>query len=123
MTSEQERIDAASHAPACPAVVGGFPCNRNLGHRGDHATGPDWLVSAVTGTFTAAQFGEVVLGAVDMLEQELGLGERDHDLLSLLVAAVGVRLSVPDAGLDAVIGRALPDRTPAEVRRWWNEWA
>ena len=90
---------------------------------GDYAKEASALVSAVTGTFTAAQFGEVVLGAVDMLEQELGLGERDHDLLSLLVAAVGVRLSVPDAGLDAVIGRALPDRTPAEVRRWWNEWA
>jgi hypothetical protein len=44
MTPEQERIDAASHAPACPAVVDGFPCNRNLGHWGDHAAGLDWLL-------------------------------------------------------------------------------
>jgi hypothetical protein len=46
MTPEQERIDAASHAPACPAVVNGFPCERNLGHRGDHFYGPadSWLL-------------------------------------------------------------------------------
>lgn len=44
MTPEQERLDAASHAPACPAIVDGSPCNRNLGHNGDHATGPDWLL-------------------------------------------------------------------------------
>jgi len=42
MTPEQERIDAASHAPACPAVVDGFPCNRNSGHWGDHAAGSTW---------------------------------------------------------------------------------
>lgn len=37
MTPEQERLDAASHAPACLADVDGFPCIRNLGHWGDHA--------------------------------------------------------------------------------------
>lgn len=41
MTPEQERIDAASHAPPCTAIVDGFPCDRNLGHHGDHATGEE----------------------------------------------------------------------------------
>jgi len=44
MTPEQERIDAASHAPACPFVVDGEPCRRNRGHYGEHYTGPGWLL-------------------------------------------------------------------------------
>lgn len=90
---------------------------------GDYAKEARALVSAATGTFTPEEIAEITLGAADMLEIELGLGERDTDLLSLMIAAVGVRLSDPDAALDAVITRALPDRTPVEVRGWWDGWS
>jgi len=55
-----------------------------------------------------------------MVLDELGLGERDADLLDLVGRAFADRLSGARTPLDDLISQA--GRDPADVRTWWSGW-
>lgn len=58
----------------------------------------------------------LVLDGLDLADSE-----RDTDLVDLIEAAFADRLGGGKASLDDVIGARGDD--PAEVRKWWTEWA
>ncbi|MFC4859286.1 hypothetical protein [Actinophytocola glycyrrhizae] len=57
----------------------------------------------------------------DMLERELELGDRDQDLINLMVNATLARLDDPTVSFDDMIGDNF-DTLPHEVRGWWSSW-
>jgi hypothetical protein len=73
-------------------------------------------------TYTVSQVMDLAEQAAALIVDELGLGERDSDLYSLIEDALLYRLTEPgEPTLDQVITRYRMD-IPEEVRSWWNGW-
>jgi hypothetical protein len=63
---------------------------------------------------------EVAVNAgADLVMEDLSLGDRDYDLINLVVNAIMVRLEDAEASLDDVIRENYGD-SPEEVRGWWD---
>ena len=59
--------------------------------------------------------------AAELIAAELGLSERDTDLLALAGAVAAELIDNPGITLDEVIA-ARYDDSPAKVRSWWTSW-
>ncbi|OKH95406.1 hypothetical protein [Streptomyces uncialis] len=70
-------------------------------------------------TYTRADISKAVNGGADLVHDELGLGERDYDLLGLIVNAAMAVLDQPGTSLDDVIRDSYKEE-PEEVRGWWD---
>lgn len=71
----------------------------------------------ITRAATAGAFAEASAAVLE----ELGLGERDADLLNLVEKTFLDRLGGARTPLDDLISQV--GRNPADVRRWWSGWA
>lgn len=69
------------------------------------------------GTYTREDVMAAVNAGVDLVLDELALGECQADLVNLVVNAIGTVLDNPGASLDQVIEENY-DEDPAEVRAW-----
>ncbi|OLF13489.1 hypothetical protein [Actinophytocola xanthii] len=72
--------------------------------------------------YTPSAISAAVHAGADLVQDELDLGERDQDLIHLIVNAATMHLDNPDVSFDDVV-RATFDRPPAAVRGWWSSWA
>jgi hypothetical protein len=63
-----------------------------------------------------------VHAGAELVQDELDLGERDQDLIHLIVSAAMMHLDNPEVSFDDVV-RAAFDRLPGAVRGWWSSWA
>jgi hypothetical protein len=82
---------------------------------GDKQGGDD---SAMT-SYTHRQVSDAVTAGVDLVHDELDLGERDQDLLNLAVNAIMTQLADASADLDDVIRENYNDDS-VDVRQWWD---
>jgi hypothetical protein len=74
-------------------------------------------------SFTREEVDAAVHDGVGLVVSELGLGERDADLLHLTAAVQLAKLGYPPLfTLNEVIERDY-DVPPAEVRGWWDRWS
>lgn len=70
--------------------------------------------------YTLEQVSKAVNAGADLVQDGLGLtGDRDWDLINLLVNAAIVKLENESADLDDVI-RECFEADPEEVRGWWG---
>ncbi|MFI5777008.1 hypothetical protein [Nocardia sp. NPDC051570] len=76
-----------------------------------------------SGDLTRGDFIGALSEGMSLVYQELGLGERDWDLLDLAVKAILVRAYDDSASLDDVIEIGLDGVSPSEVRSWWTGWS
>ena len=86
-----------------------------------------WLIEAgqraAEGTlYTRDEIRDAIASGAALVSDDLGLSERDADLLLLVLYAVMARLDDKDIDLDTVIRENYPDTTPAQVRGWWTSW-
>ncbi len=82
----------------------------------------DGPVAATAGLFTRDETTAALDRAMDVLRAELGLGERDTDLLTLFCRVAAGALGGEPVTLDEVIGVHYEE--PAQiVRAWWNGWS
>ncbi|QLE71132.1 hypothetical protein FGW37_05505 [Streptomyces rectiverticillatus] len=72
--------------------------------------------------YTRDAVSTAVNAAADMVRDELSAGERDIDLINMIVNATLTLLDRPNVSLDGVIGENY-DTSPEEVRSWWNSWS
>lgn len=72
--------------------------------------------------FTRAQVAQAVNAGADLVRDSLPTGDRDADLINLVVNAALTLLDAPGLSLDDVI-RACYETEPAEVRGWWDGWS
>lgn len=72
--------------------------------------------------FRAADVEDIAASAGELVCDALDLGERDRDLIGIVVNAIRVRLGEPDADLDTVLEQSYPTFTPEEIRSWWTNW-
>lgn len=73
--------------------------------------------------YTREEVDTAADAAVDMLIAELGLGDRDIDLLRLACAAVAGKLADSAATLDNVVECSYDGVSTAELKSWWNGWS
>lgn len=85
-------------------------------HSGQAADGP----TAKTEAEEAIQ--EHANAGADLVIDALDLGDRDTDLINLVVNAACHVSEQPEASFDAMV-RAKYDTDPNEVRDWWDEWS
>ena len=72
--------------------------------------------------FTRAQVEQAANAGADLVRDGLDIGDRDTDLINLVVNATLTMLDEPGVSdLDDVIRRCY-ETEPAEVRGWWNGW-
>ena len=72
--------------------------------------------------FTRAQVEQAANAGADLVRDGLDIGDRDTDLINLVVNAALTMLDEPGiSDLDDVIRRCY-ETEPAEVRGWWNGW-
>jgi hypothetical protein len=62
---------------------------------------------------------EGVNAGASLFRDALNLGDRDDDLLILVVNTALTRLDQPDEDFDDVVNANYTD-TPSEVREWWD---
>lgn len=82
-------------------------------------------VPCTAGLFTRKEAELARNGAASLVIDELGLGERDSDLLDLAGAVAAELIDQDPPGavtLDGVI-RARYSDSPAKVRSWWTAWS
>jgi hypothetical protein len=72
--------------------------------------------------YSREQVAEALNAGADLVRDGLEAGERDADLINLVVKAALTLLDEPGLSLDEVIGRCY-DAEPAVVRGWWGGWA
>lgn len=74
--------------------------------------------------YTREQISRAVNDGADLVLQELaGDGERDTDLINMVVNSVLELLDHPEGmDLDEVIRRNY-ETSPEEVRSWWSNWS
>lgn len=72
--------------------------------------------------YTREQVSEAVNAGADLVRDGLDAGDRDIDLINLIVNAALTLLGEPGLSLDDVIRRCY-DTDPAEVRGWWSGWS
>ena len=82
----------------------------------------DGPVAATAGLFTRDETTAALDRALDVLRDELKLGERDTDLLTLLCRVAAAALDGEPVTLDEVIGARYAEPAPV-VRGWWNGWS
>lgn len=73
-------------------------------------------------TYTRNQVSEAVNAGADLVTSDIGDGERDTDLVNLVVNAIMTVLDSPDVSLDDVI-ESNYSVSPEEVRSWWSGWS
>jgi hypothetical protein len=81
----------------------------------------DGPVAATAGLFTRDETTAALDRAMDVLRDELGLGERDTDLLTLFCRVAAGALGGEPVTLDEVTGAHYEE--PAQVRGWWDGWS
>jgi hypothetical protein len=69
--------------------------------------------------YTPEQVATAVNAGADVVKDALDVGERDTDLINLVVNAALVCLKQPEADFDDVV-KANYTETPDEVRGWWD---
>lgn len=72
-------------------------------------------------TYTSDQVSVAVNAAAKTVLADLGLGEREEDLLDLVAELTVSKLERPSATLDESIEENT-ERSPSEVRAWWGNW-
>lgn len=72
--------------------------------------------------YARSDVSAAVNAAADLIENELDLGERDHDLLDLVVKAVRACLDDRGVSFDQMVEDNY-DHEPDTVRGWWSAWA
>lgn len=70
--------------------------------------------------FPRAALSTALNSSADMLERELLLGERDQDLINLMVNATLARLDDPAVPFEDMVSENFS--LPREVRGWWSSW-
>ncbi|MEU9795040.1 hypothetical protein AB0E27_31360 [Streptomyces sparsogenes] len=70
-------------------------------------------------THSRGQVSTALNSGADLVSIGLDLGDRDTDLINLIVNAQAHVLDKPDADLDEVIGTNYSE-SPEEVRSWWD---
>ena len=73
-------------------------------------------------TYTREQVLDAVNGGSDLVRTALDLGDRDDDLLNLVVNAVMSVLDNPETDLDSAI-RENYQTEPSAVLSWWSNWS
>ncbi|MFD8597728.1 hypothetical protein ACFV1L_22260 [Kitasatospora sp. NPDC059646] len=68
---------------------------------------------------TRDEFMTLVNGAADLVLDALDLGERDNDLINLVVNATGAMIDNPDVTFDEMVIEQY-SATPEELRGWWD---
>ncbi|MFD9593070.1 hypothetical protein ACFWA9_09970 [Kitasatospora sp. NPDC059973] len=68
---------------------------------------------------TREEFMTLVNGAADLILDALDLGERDSDLINLVVNATGAMIDNPDVTFDEMVIEQYSE-TPDELRGWWD---
>lgn len=71
--------------------------------------------------WTREDISNAVNNGVDLVADELAGGERDMDLMNMVVNAVMTLLENPNYTLDEVIEECYGE-DPEEVRSWWSGW-
>jgi hypothetical protein len=74
------------------------------------------------GGYSREQVARAVNAGADLVRDGLPTGDRDADLINLVVNAALTLLDEPGLNLDDVISRCY-DAEPAEVRGWWDGWS
>jgi hypothetical protein len=79
--------------------------------------------AADTRTWTARQISEALSSAAELVRTDGGLaaGEREADLIGLVVNAALTLLEQPAVSLDEVMD-ACYEGGAAQVRSWWHGW-
>ena len=72
--------------------------------------------------FSREQVAQAVNAGADLVRDELPTGDRDADLINLVVNAALTLLDEPGLDLDEVIRRCY-EAEPATVRGWWGGWS
>lgn len=72
-------------------------------------------------TYTQQDVSRAVNAGADTVMDALDLGERDRDVVNLVVNAALAELERPGVTFDAVIGANFAE-TPQQVREWWSGW-
>ncbi|MGK5496411.1 hypothetical protein [Streptomyces sp. URMC 125] len=70
-------------------------------------------------TYTRDEISRAVNEGADLVIDEIG-GERDADLINLVVNAIMTCLETPGADIDTVLEENYED--PDDVRSWWGRW-
>lgn len=73
-------------------------------------------------TYTTDQISEATGEAADLVKAELRLGERDSDLIDLVVNTVRTRLDRPNADFAEVVAQHYRESAD-EIRGWWTNWS
>ncbi|MBD0689635.1 hypothetical protein [Streptomyces sp. CBMA123] len=73
-------------------------------------------------TYTRNAVSKAILDAADLVIEELNGGERDTDLLSVVVNAALTILDDPDASFRQIVEECYSIEE-AELRSWWTNWA
>ncbi|WP_205327050.1 hypothetical protein [Glycomyces sp. YM15] len=71
-------------------------------------------------SYTRDQVSTAVNAGADTIKDALELGERDADLINLIVNAALTCLDRPDASFDDVVNENYGETTPEDVRGWWD---
>lgn len=69
--------------------------------------------------YTRDQVAAAVNAGADCIRDALDVGDRDTDLINLVVNAALTFLDQPEADFDAVVG-ANYEASAREVRGWWD---
>jgi hypothetical protein len=70
-------------------------------------------------TYTCDQISEAVNAGADLVLSEFDLGDRDMDLLNLVVNAAMTVLDKPDADMDYVAAECYSEPLD-EIKSWWD---
>lgn len=73
-------------------------------------------------TYTRDEIASALSAAAGTVHDDLGLGDREEDVLSLVSAVTLAKLERREATLDEAIEENT-DHAPSEVREWWNGWS
>ncbi|MCG8926635.1 hypothetical protein [Lentzea sp. CC55] len=73
-------------------------------------------------SYTLDQVRDAVNNGSDLVRTALDLGDRDDDLLNLVVNAVMSVLEDPNTDLDSAIEENY-QLDPSVVLSWWNNWS
>lgn len=73
-------------------------------------------------TYTTDQVSQATGEAADLVKAELGLGDRDSDLIDLVINAVRTRLDRPNADFAEIVAQHYSESAD-EIREWWTNWS
>lgn len=70
--------------------------------------------------YTHEHVSEAINAGADTVRDALDLGDRDIDLLNLVVNAAITSLEHPDSTFDDIVNANYAENTPDDVRGWWD---